>query len=65
MKYNQYAIKNNKGQYIKYSTAYSYKTKLTDSLYDVHLWNLKEDAEKLASYLTRTEGVAGLTVVLV
>ncbi len=65
MKYNQYAIKNNKNQYIKYSTAYSYKEEFTSSLYDVHLWNIKEDAERLASYLIRIKGVKDLKVVLV
>ncbi len=65
MKYNQYAVKNNKGQYIKYPTAYNYKTELTDSLYDVHLWNLKEDAERLADHLIQVEGIRSLIVVLV
>lgn len=64
MKYNQYAIKNNKNQYIKYSTAYSYREEFTSSLYDVHLWNIKEDAEKLANYL-ETRGIKDLKVVLI
>ena len=65
MKYNQYAITNNRGQYIKYSTAYSYITEFTDSLYDVHLWNTRESAEKLANYLMEIEGTTDLTTVLV
>lgn len=65
MKYNQYAITNNREQYIKYSTAYSYITEFTDSLYDVHLWSRKESAKKLANYLMQIEGVEDLTVVLV
>jgi hypothetical protein len=64
MKYNQYAIMNNKGEYIKYSTAYKYETEFTDTLYDVHLWNIKEDAEKLANYL-ETRGIKDLKVVLI
>ena len=54
-KYNQYTIKNREGQYIKYSTPYSYKMEYTNSLYDVHLWNNKEDAEVLAEYLNEEE----------
>lgn len=55
-KYNKFAIKNIKGEYIKYSTAYNYSEQYTDSLYDVHLWNTKECAEKMANYLNYTEG---------
>ena len=65
MTYNQYAIKNNKDQYIKYSTAYSYKEEFTGNLYDVHLWSLKEDAERLANYLIEVKGIKDLKVVLV
>lgn len=65
MRYNQYAVKNNKGQYIKYVTAYSYKTKFTDSLYNVQLWNLKEDAKRLTDYLTQVEKMKDLKIVLV
>ena len=65
MTYNQYAIKNNKNQYIKYPTAYSYKEELTGNLYDVHLWDLKEDAERLANYLIKIKGIKDLKVVLV
>jgi hypothetical protein len=58
MKYGKYAILNNKGQYVKYPTAYRNKPEYTNSLYDVHLWDFKEDAEKLAEYM-------GLKVLLV
>lgn len=54
-KYNQYAIKNKEGQYIKYSTPYNYKMEYTNNLYDVHLWNNKEDVEVLVEYLNKEE----------
>lgn len=64
-KYNQYAIKNREGQYIKYSTAYSYNMSFTDCLYDVHLWKDRNDAEKLKKHLMQVEGLEGLGVILV
>lgn len=62
MKYNQFAIKNQKGLYIKYGTAYRDNPDFTDSLYDVHLWNLKVDAERLSEYMNN-EGNEKLIVV--
>jgi len=51
MKYNKYALQNENGQYIKYPTAYSFNEEYTNNLYDVHLWDNKEDAQNLANYL--------------
>lgn len=65
MKYNQYAIQNSKGEYIQYLTAYNYKQKYTNSLYDVHLWNNKDEPEKLVDYMTNIEGIEGLSVVAI
>lgn len=63
MKYNQFAIKNQEGLYIKYGTAYRNNLDFTNSLYDVHLWNLEEDAKRLSEYLMQEEGYKKLTVV--
>lgn len=63
MKYNQFAIKNQEGLYIQYPTAYNYQPKFTNSLYDVYLWNLKEDAKRLSEYLMEHEGYKNLRVV--
>lgn len=65
MQYNQLTVKNQEGLYIQYPTAYDYQPKFTNGLYDVHLWNLKEGAEKLANYLMNHEGYRGLKVVKV
>lgn len=64
MKYNQFAIKNQEGLYIKYGTAYKDNPDFTNSLYDVHLWNLKADAKRLAEYMSG-EGCKNFEVVLV
>ena len=49
-KYGKYAIRNTEGQYIKYPTVYRKDPEWTNSLYNVHLWDFKEDAERLISY---------------
>lgn len=64
MKYNQYALQNEKGEYIQYPTAYRANPSLTNSLYDVHLWILQEDAQKLADYINKNQDKS-LEVILV
>lgn len=64
MKYSKYALKNEDGQYIKYPTAYRYEEEYTNSLYDVQLWDFKEDAERLANFIKQNHDKI-LTVVKV
>lgn len=64
LKYNQAAIKNSDGKYIKYPTAYSHRMQFTDSLYDVHLWEDKKDAQKLADYLNKNEETGFIAVMV-
>jgi len=49
MKYNKFAIMDEKKEYIKWPTAFREKEEYTKDLYDAHLWDSEEFAEAYAN----------------